>query len=108
MIEKEPENYTCPGCGVALCAVISSEAYKEKKDNKTRTAEDVRKALPPEIVNDVTIVEKESTYRIVPKKFLGKDNFREIMKTVNDLRGKWVSQGKTSYWWVSKTAVEKL
>ena len=73
-----------------------------------RTAGTVRKAMPDSVVNDVTIVEKESTYHIVPKKFLGKPNFAKIMQVVQNLHGEYLSQGKTSYWCVLKTESMEL
>ena len=103
MNQKTPIDFKCPGCGVPLNVLINEEAYRDAEPSKTRTAEAIRKALPPEVVKDLTIVEKEATYHIVPKKFLGKDNFREIMRIVQEMHGEWVSQGKTSYWWVPKT-----
>jgi len=109
MNEKETRDFNCPGCGVSLNVLISREAYKEKSTAKIpRTAEAVRKALPSDVAGDLTIVEKESTYNIVPKKFLGKQNFAKIMEVVKNLHGEWVSQGKTSYWWVSKTETVEL
>lgn len=99
MTEKEPGDFTCPSCGVSLNVLMSKEAYKEDKSTTKipRTAEAVRKALPKEVVDDISIVEKESTYELVPKKFLGKEHFRNIMQVVENLHGEWVSQGKTSY-----------
>ena len=104
MNDKTPIDFKCPGCGVPLNVLINEEAYRDEEGPRTRTADTIRKSLPPGVVKDVTIVEKEATCRIVPKKFLGKDNFREIMRIVQDMRGEWVSQGKTSYWWVPKDA----
>jgi len=104
MTEKEAEEFNCPSCGVQLNVLIGKEAYKDKPTAKIpRTAEAIRKALPSDVVGDLTIVEKESTYHIVPKKFLGKENYWKVMQVVKNLRGEWVSQGKTSYWWVPKT-----
>ena len=103
MTEKETKEFKCPSCGVSLNVLISKEAYKDNQTAKIpRTAEAVRKALPSDVVTDLTIMEKESIYHIVPKKFLGKENFAKIMQVVNRLHGEWVSQGKTSYWWVPK------
>ena len=108
MTEKE-EDFNCPSCGVSLNVLISKEAYKDKPTAKIpRTAEAVRKALPNSVVDDLTIVEKESTYHIVPKKFLGKPNFAKVMQVVKDLHGQYVSQGKASYWRVPKTETVEL
>ena len=104
MTEKETEDFKCPSCGVHLNVLISKEAYKDKPTAKIpRTAEAVRKALPNSVVDDLTIVEKESTYHIKPKKFLGKESFAKVMQVVKNLHGEWVSQGKHSYWWVPAT-----
>jgi hypothetical protein len=109
MTEKETGDFKCPSCGVALNVLISKQAYKDNPSAKIpRTAEAVRKALPSDVVGDLTIVEKESTYHIVPKKFLGKPNFAKIMQVVKNLHGEWVSQGKTSYWWVPKAETIEL
>lgn len=109
MTEKDAGDFSCPGCGVSLNVLISREAYREKPTAKlSRTAEAVRRALPQSVVNDVTIVEKESTYHIIPKKFLGKPNFASIMQSVQRFHGEWVSQGKTSYWSVPKTEKVEL
>ena len=110
MSEKEIKDFNCPSCGVPLNVLINSEAYKEDKPTAKipRTAETLRRALPSDVVRDLTIVEKENAFHIVPKKFLGKDSFREIMQVVNELHGEWVSQGKTSYWWVPKIVTEEL
>lgn len=104
MSEEETGDFRCPSCGVPLNVLMSKEAYKEDKPTAKipRTAETIGNALPSDVVSDLTIVEKESTFHIVPKKFLGKDKFREIMQVVNDLHGEWVSHGKTSYWWIPK------
>lgn len=105
MSEKEAKDFNCPSCGVPLNVLINSEAYKEDKPTAKipRTAEAVRRALPSDVAADLTIVEKESTFHIVPKKFLGKENYWKVMQVVKNLHGEWVSQGKTSYWWVPKT-----
>ncbi|MCK4478864.1 hypothetical protein KAU88_10140 [Candidatus Bathyarchaeota archaeon] len=104
MNEKKTKDFSCPSCGVSLNVLISREAYKEKSTAEIpRTAEAVRKALPSDVIPDLTIVEKESTYNIVPKKFLGKENYWKVMQVVKNLHGEWVSQGKTSYWWVPKS-----
>jgi hypothetical protein len=109
MVEEEVEGFKCPSCGVPLNVLIGKEAYKDETVAKIpRTAEAVRKALPSDVVGNLTIVEKESTYHLVPKKFLGKENFAKIMQVVKDLHGEWVSQGKTSYWWVPKTETVEL
>ena len=109
MSEKEDRDFRCPSCGVSLNVLISKEAYKDNPTAKIpRTAEAVRKAMPNGVVNDLTIVEKEATYHIVPKKFLGKPNFAKIMQIVKNLHGEYVSQGKTSYWWVPKTETVDL
>ena len=109
MSEKEIEGFRCPNCRTTLTVLISSEAYKDNPTTKIpRTSEAVRKALPSDVVGDLTIVEKESTYYIVPKKFLGKENFAKIMEVVKNLHGEWVSQGKTSYWWVPKKEIIEL
>ncbi len=102
MNDKTPIDFTCPGCGVPLNVLINEEAYRDEETPRTRTAETIRKALPPEVINDLTIVEREVTYHVVPKKFLGKPYFAKIMRIVQEMGGEWVSQGKTSYWWLSK------
>lgn len=103
MTEKETGDFNCPSCGASLNVLISKEAYKDRPTAEIpRTEEAIRKALPSDVVGDLTIVEKESTYHIMPKKFLGKENYWKVMQVVKNLHGEWVSQGKTSYWWVPK------
>lgn len=108
MSKEVPKDFNCPGCGVPLNVLINQEAYRDEKTTRTRNAETVRKALPPDVVGDLTIVEEENKYHIVPKKFLGKQNFAKIMEVVKNLHGEWMSQGKTSYWWVPKTETAGL
>ncbi len=109
MSENTTGDFKCPGCGVPLNVLVSAEAYQDKPVGRVpRTAEAVRRALPSEVVQDLTIVEKESTYHLVPKRFLGKPNFAKIMRVVQNLHGEWVSQGKTSYWMVPKSEPVQL
>lgn len=106
---EERADFNCPSCGAPLNVLINKEAYKDTPTAKiSRTAEAVRKALPNDVVQDLTIVEKESTYHIVPKKFLGKANFAKVMQVIKNLHGEYVSQGKTSYWWVPKMETVEL
>jgi hypothetical protein len=98
---QEAEGFNCPSCGVSLNVLISKEAYQNTSTGRvSRTADDVREAMPSDVVKDLTIAEKESTYHIVPKKFLGKEKFAKVMQVVKNLHGEYVSRGKTSYWWV--------
>lgn len=104
MNEKEVEEFNCPSCGVPLNVLISREAYK---DNQTAAVdlkvEDVCQALPPDVLPNLNVaLSKHSSpqvIHIVPKKFLGKENFYKVMEAVKAMRGEWASQGKHSYWW---------
>ena len=107
MIEKEAVDFKCPSCGVPLNVLISKEAFKDKPTaNLDVTVQDVCSALPRDVLPNLTVaVSKHSpnTIHIVPKKFLGKENFYKVTKAVKAMRGEWVSQGKHSYWWVPAT-----
>jgi len=103
-------DFKCPSCGVSLVVLISTEAYKDKPTATIRrTVEDVKTMLPQDILPDLNIAfsKNQQTIHIVPKKFLGKENFYKVQKAVENMRGEWVSQGKQSYWWVpTKQEVE--
>jgi len=109
--EPKPYDFQCPFCNqkIPLVVAVSREAYKDKPTAViTRTVETIRKSLPTSTLNDLTIEEKEQTFHIKPKKFLGKEAFGMIQKVVKDLGGEWVSQGKTSYWWVPKSEMVEV
>jgi hypothetical protein len=107
MTEKEIEDFRCPSCGVSLNVLISKEAYQDKPaTNIDLTVKDVCDGLPPEILPDLTVAVSKRVPRIihvVPKKFLGKENFHKVSKAIKAMQGEWVSQGKHSYWWVPAT-----
>jgi len=69
--------------------------------------QDVCQALPQDVLPDLNVaLGKHSApimIHIVPKKFLGKENFYKATKAVKAMNGEWVSQGKHSYWWVPAT-----
>ncbi len=110
MSENKPYQLTCPFCNrdFQVEIGISKEAYK---DNATATIDvkvkDVCQALPQDILPDLNVAlsshSDPKTIHIVPKKFLGKENFYKVSKAVKAMRGEWVSQGKHSYWWVPAT-----
>jgi uncharacterized Zn finger protein (UPF0148 family) len=113
MKEPNPQgDFKCPSCGVSLVVLISTEAYREEsKPTATikRTLEDVKTMLPQDILEDLNVAfsKNKETIHIVPKKFLGKENFYKVQKAVKNMHGEWVSQGKKSYWWVpTKETVE--
>jgi len=113
MSESKPYQLTCPFCNRDFPVEIgvSKQAYK---DQPTATidvkVQDVCQALPQDVLPDLNVaVSKHTTpetIHIVPKKFLGKENFYKVTKTVKAMHGEWVSQGKHSYWWVP--AIEKV
>lgn len=110
MTENKTYQLTCPFCNrdFPLEIGISKQAYKDKATaNINVKVEDVRQALPQDVLPDLNVaVSKHTTpvtIHIVPKKFLGKENFYKVSKAVKSMRGEWVSQGKHSYWWVPAT-----
>ena len=114
MTERETGDFKCPNCGVSLNVLISKEAYKDKPGSTTTinvAIKDVCDALPQDILPDLNIaVDKQDskTIHIVPKKYLGKENFYKVTKAVKNMQGEWVSQGKHSYWWVPATQEVEL
>lgn len=109
MTEKETGDFKCPSCGVPLNVLISKEAY-EKKPEQTATikttVEDVKTLLPQDILPDLNVAvnkQDSKTIHIVPKKYLGKENFYKVSKAVQNMHGEWVSKGKHSYWWIPTT-----
>jgi len=107
MTEDEVEDFKCPSCGVALNVLISKEAYKDKPtENTNEAAKEVCEALPQDILPNLNVAVNKrdpKTIHIVPKKFLGKENWYKVSQAVKALRGEWVSQGRHSYWWVPTT-----
>ena len=97
MTGKVANGFDCPNCGAPLNVQVGIGVTEQAALVKKKMME-VKNALPVDLLKDLTVVEKNEAFHIVPKKFLGKDNFRRIMQTVNTLHGEWVSQGKTSYW----------
>ena len=109
MSESKPYLMSCPFCNQTFPVEIgiSKQAYE---DNPTAsinvTVEDVCQALPQDVLPNLNVAVKKrdpKTIHIVPKKFLGKENWYKVSKAVKALRGEWVSQGKHSYWWVPTT-----
>lgn len=110
MTENKPHQLTCPFCNRDFPVEIgvSKQVYK---DQPTATidvkVQDVCRAMPQDVLPDLNVaLSKHSDPRrihIVPKKFLGKENFYKVMKAVKAMHGEWVSQGKHSYWWVPAT-----
>lgn len=107
-MSEQQTDFKCPSCGVALNVLISKEAYHDKPGptaNVDVNVKDVCEALPQEILPDLTVTPNKTgqTIHIVPKKYLGKENFYKVSKAVMAMHGEWVSQGKHSYWWVPTT-----
>ena len=104
MTEKETGDFKCPSCGVSLNVLISKEAYQDKPTaNIDLTVKDVCEALPQDILPNLAVAVNKhdpKTILIVPKKYLGKENFYKVTKAVKNMQGEWVSQGRHSYWWV--------
>lgn len=109
MSESKPYQLTCPFCNRDFPVEIgvSKQAYEAKQTTMDVKIEDVRKALPQDILPNLNVaLSKHSNPKmihIVPTKFLGKEGFYKVMKSVKAMRGEWVSQGKHSYWWVPAT-----
>jgi hypothetical protein len=112
MTEKETGDFKCPSCGVSLNVLISKEAYKDNPTaNMNIAVKDVFSALPQDILPDLNVAvnrQDPKTIHIVPKKYLGKENFYKVTKAVKNMHGEWVSQGKHSYWWVPATQEQEL
>lgn len=108
MSETQPYNLTCPFCNQTFPVEIgiSRQAYKDKHEQTATiktTVEDVKTMIPQDVLPDLNVaVNKQDpkTIHIVPKKYLGKENFYKVTKAVKNMQGEWVSQGKHSYWWV--------
>jgi len=111
MSENKPYQMSCPFCSQTFPVEIgiSSQAYKDKpKQTATINVaiKDVCDALPQDILPDLNVAVSKhdpKVIHIVPRKYLGKENFYKVSKAVNSMRGEWVSQGKHSYWWVPAT-----
>lgn len=107
MSESKPYQLTCPFCNrdFPVEIGISKQAYRDKQTTIDIKVEDVRQALPQDVLSNLNVAVSEQSnpkvIHIVPKKFLGKQNFYKVMKAVKAMNGEWVSQGKHSYWWVS-------
>jgi hypothetical protein len=106
MTENKPYQLTCPFCNrdFPVEIGISKQAYEDKTTTINVKVEDVCQALPQDVLPDLNVaVSKHTspeTIHIVPKKYLGKENFYKVTKAVKAMHGEWVSQGKHSYWWV--------
>lgn len=107
MTENKPYQLTCPFCNRDFPVEIgvSKQAYKDKQATTLNVkVEDVRKTLPQEVLPNLNVALSKNSnpqvIHIVPKKFLGKENFYKVMEAVKAMNGEWVSQGKHSYWWV--------
>ncbi len=110
MSEQKPYQLSCPFCSqtfpVEIC--VSKEAYQDKpKPTPTLdvAVRDVCEALPQDVLSNLNVALNKSgqNIHIVPKKYLGKENFYKVSKAVKDMHGEWVSQGKSSYWWAPVT-----
>jgi len=108
-MSDKPFELTCPFCSQTFPVDIgiSKQAYKDKPTtNIDTTVQDVCSALPKDILPNLSVAVSKhdpKTIHIIPKKFLGKENFYKVTKAVKDMHGEWVSQGKHSYWWVPAT-----
>ena len=106
MSENKPYVLSCPFCNQSFPVEIgvSKQAYKDKPTANIDTAvKDVCEALPQDILPNLNVAVNKrdpKTIHIVPKKFLGKENWYKVSKAVKAMHGEWVSQGKHSYWWV--------
>jgi len=109
MSEAKPYEMTCPFCNQTFPVEIgiSKQAYQDKPTaNINLNVKDVCEALPQDILPNLSVAASKhdsKTIHIVPKKFLGKENFYKVTKAVKAMRGEWVSQGKHSYWWIPAT-----
>lgn len=110
MTENKPYQLICPFCNrdFPVEIGISKQAYVDKQTTTLNVkVEDVRQALPEDVLPNLNVASSKHsnppTIHIVPRKFLGKENFYKVMKAVKAMRGEWVSQGKHSYWWVPAT-----
>jgi len=106
MSESKPYQMSCPFCNQTFPVEIgiSKQAYDDKPTAGINvTVEDVRQALPQDILPNLSVAVNKrdpKTIHIVPKKFLGKENWYKVSKSAKAMRGEWVSQGRHSYWWV--------
>jgi len=107
MTENKPYLLACPFCNRDFPVEIgvSKQAYKDESTTTINMkVEGVRRALPQDVLPNLNVAASKHTspeaIHIVPKKYLGKENFYKVTKAVKAMRGEWVSQGKHSYWWV--------
>jgi len=111
MSENKPYQLSCPFCNQTFPVEIgvSKEAYQDQPKPTTNmpiNVKDVCEALPQDILPNLNVAVNKhdpKTIHIVPKKYLGKENFYKVTKAVKAMQGEWVSQGKHSYWWVPAT-----
>jgi hypothetical protein len=66
------------------------------------TVEDVRKALPPELMDYLRVEEAADHIKITPRQFLGSENFAKIMESIKPIGGFYVSAGRESHFRVPK------
>jgi hypothetical protein len=66
------------------------------------TVEDVRKALPPELMDYLRVEEAADHIKITPRQYLGSENFAKIMESIKPIGGFYVSLGRESHFRVPK------
>lgn len=66
------------------------------------TVEDVRRALPPDMLGYLKFEETEDSVIITPRTYLGAENFARIVESLKPLNGYYVSAGKESHFRVPR------
>jgi hypothetical protein len=70
-----------------------------------RSAEDVQKVFPQDLLNMLYFEETDEHVLVRPRLYLGSDNFRRIANIIRDqLSGEYVSAGKDSHFRISRKA----
>ncbi|MEM1589560.1 MAG: hypothetical protein QXZ68_06590 [Candidatus Bathyarchaeia archaeon] len=73
-------------------------ALKQTTNAKPRrTIEDVKKAIPEDLLPLLRIEDSTDYFIITPRQFLGSENFARVMDSIKPLHGEYVSAGKESH-----------
>jgi len=69
-----------------------------------KTLEQLKEAIPKELVDILTFEEKEGCFIVQPKGYLGSENFVKLLDCIKQFGGEYVSAGKNSHFRVLKGA----
>lgn len=80
----------------------NTRAEPENSRPNSETGE-VKQAFPEDLQGILEFVLTEDCVKIVPRQYLGSDNFAKILKIVKSKNGEYVSAGKDSHFKIPKT-----